>query len=58
VAKLYIKTIATFVEDKCLRVPDAYKKIVQQSISYKNNGKLARLPRFTDTLNAKAGRVV
>lgn len=58
VAKLYIKTIAAFVKDTCLRVPDAYKKIVQQSISYKNNGKYARLPRFIDSLNAKAGRVV
>ena len=35
-----------------------YKEIIQQSISYKNSKKLARLPRFVEALNQAAGRVV
>jgi hypothetical protein len=58
VADLYVKTIASYADDGCLRVPEFYKEILQQSISYKSSGKLARLPRFVEALNQTAGRVV
>ena len=58
VADLYVKTIASYADDGCLRVPEFYKEILQQSISYKSSGKLARLPRFVEELNRAAGRVV
>ena len=58
VADTYTKHIASFVENGCLAVPEAYKAIVQQSVSYKNSAKFARLPSFIDKLNQKAGYVV
>ena len=58
VANIYTRYIASFVENGCLAVPEHYKEIVQQSISYKNSDKLVRLPRFIDALNQAAGRVV
>ena len=58
VANMYTRYIATFAENGCLAVPEHYKEIVQQSISYKCSGKLARLPRFIESLNKAAGRVV
>ena len=58
VVDIYIKMIASYADDWCLKVPEFYKEIVQQSISYKNSKKLARLPRFVETLNQATGRVV
>ena len=58
VANIYTRYIASFAENGCLAVPEHYKEIVQQSLSYKNTNKLARLPRFIDALNLAAGRVV
>ena len=58
VANMYTRYIASFAENECLAVPEHYKEIVQQSISYKYSGKLARLPRFIESLNKTAGRVV
>ena len=58
VADSYARRIASFAENGRLAVPEHYKEIVQQSISYKNAKKLARLPRFMDALNKAAGRVV
>ena len=58
VANIYTRHIALFAENGCLAVPEHYKEIVQQSISYKKSNKLARLPRFIDALNLAAGRVV
>jgi hypothetical protein len=58
VAGLYTKYIASLAENGCLAVPEHYKEIVQQSISYKNASKPARLPRFIHGLNQAAGRVV
>ena len=58
VADVYTKYIASFAENGCLAVPEAYKAIVQQSISYKNSVKFARLPSFIDKLNQKACCVV
>ena len=58
VANLYTRYVASFAENGCLAVPEHYKETVQQSISYKNSNKLARLPRFIDALNQAAGRVV
>lgn len=58
VANIYAKTIASYAEDGSLRVPECYKEIVQQSISYKNSKKLARLPRFVEALNRAAGHMV
>ena len=58
VADRYVKTIASYAREGKLEVPDFYKEIVQQSISYKTSAKLARLPRFVEALNKAAGRVV
>ena len=58
VADTYIKHMASFSQNGYLDVPEHYKAIVQQSISYKNSERLARLPRFIDGLNRKAGYTV
>ena len=58
IADIYTKHIASFAENGCLAVPEAYQAIVQQHISYKNSAKFARLPSFIDKLNQKAGYVV
>ena len=58
VANMYTRYIASFAENECLAVPEHYKETVQQSISYKNSAKLARLPRFIESLNKAAGRIV
>jgi hypothetical protein len=58
VADMYIKFIASYAFDGCLKVPELYKEIVQRSISCKNSRKLARLPRFIEALNHTAEHVV
>ena len=58
VAELYTRHIAAFAQDGRLPVPEFYKGIVQQSISYKSLKKLARLPRFIEELNRQADRVI
>ena len=58
VADVYTKHIAAFGTDGYLAVPEAYKAIVQRSISYKHVAKFARLPSFIKALNRKAGYVV
>lgn len=58
VADIYVKTIAAYASDGSLSVPEFYKEIVQQSISYKDSRKLARLPRFVEALNQAAGQIV
>ena len=58
VANAYMKHIASMTENGYLVIPDAYKAIVQCSVSYKNSRKWARLPSFIDRLNQKAGYVV
>ena len=58
VASTYTKHIAAYAKNGYLEVPEYYKEIVQQSNSYKNSAKLARLPSFIKSLNQAAGRVV
>jgi hypothetical protein len=58
VANIYTRRITSFAKNGCLPVPEYYKEIVQQSISYKSSEKLARLPRFIEALNREAGHVV
>ena len=58
VADMYVKTIASYAEGGRIAVPEFYKKIVQQSISNKNPKRSARLPRFVESLNQLADRVV
>ena len=58
VADTYAKTIASFVEDGYITVPDVYKEIVQRSISYKDSSRAARLPRFIESLNKKANNLI
>jgi hypothetical protein len=58
VAATYTGHLASFSRSGYLEVPEQYKEIVQQSISYKNSEKLARLPRFIDALNREAGYVI
>ena len=57
-ASAYIARIASMAEKGCIDVPEHYKEIVQQSISYKSSSKNARLPRFIEKLNRSAGRTV
>ena len=58
VANIYTRRIASLAKNGCLPVPEYYKEIVQQSISYKSIGKLARLPHFIEALNREAGYAV
>ena len=58
VADLYTRYIASLAENGRLAVPEYYKKLVQQSISYKSSRKLSRLPRFIDALNREAGHTI
>ena len=58
VARTYTKHIAAFAEKGRLPLPDAYKEILQRSISYKSAKKWGRLPAFIRTLNEKAGYAV
>ena len=58
VANIYTRRIASLAKNGCLPVPEHYKEIVQQSISYKSMGKLARLPHFIEALNREAGYAV
>ena len=58
VAYTYMRHIASMAENGCLEVPEHYKEIVQQSISYKYSAKVTRLPDFIESLNQVAGRVV
>lgn len=58
IAKEYIKTILSYSKCGIIQVPEVYKEIVQQSISYKNSTKLARLPQFIEMLNKEAGCVI
>lgn len=55
VAELYPRHIASFAENGALEVPEHYREIVQQSISYKSSNSAARLPKFIASLNEKAG---
>ncbi len=55
VASLYTRHIASFVTNGYLEVPDHYKEIVQQCLSYKDSPKLARVPQFIEMLNERAG---
>ena len=58
VAAVYTKHIAALADHGFLAVPEAYKEIVQRSISYKNSDKFARLPSFIESLNQEAGYVL
>jgi hypothetical protein len=58
VAATYTGHLASFSQNGYLEVPEQYKEIVQQSNSYKNSEKLARLPRFIEELNREAGYTV
>lgn len=58
VADMYIRHIASFAENKCLSVPEHYKKLAKRSALHKKSDKSARLPRFIESLNASAGRII
>ena len=58
VADQYTRRIASMAKNGYLEVPEHYKEIVQQSISYKHTQKLTRLPMFMQSLNKDAGYVV
>ena len=58
VADIYINMVASYAEEGCLTVPEFYKDIVQQSISYKDSSKHSRLPSFIEVLNKEAGCIV
>lgn len=57
-ARLYVKHIASFSENGCLDVPDQYRVLVRKSTSERCSAKDARIPRFVESLNQQAGRVV
>ena len=58
VASLYTMRIASIAANGSLDVPEYYKELVQKSISFKNNAKFARLPKFIESLNQQAGYMV
>ena len=58
VADTYIKHIAALAEAGRVTLPDAYKALVQRSISYKGAKKWARLPSFIQQLNEKAEQAI
>lgn len=58
VAEIYVKTITSYAESGIIKVPEAYKEIVSKSISYKNSSRFRRLPRFIESLNKAARRIV
>ena len=55
VADTYVRHIAAFSENGRLPLPEAYREILQRSISYKTSKKWGRLPSFIQELNEKAG---
>ena len=58
VADIYTKHIAAYADEGALTVPECYKELVQQSVSYKHSSKLSRIPNFIETLNQTAGYVI
>ena len=58
VASLYRRHIAAFAENGKLELPQAYRELLQRSISFKSSVKLARLPRFIGFVNERVGRVI
>lgn len=57
-AALYVRHVASFAEGGRLEVPQAYRQIVQQCMSFKSSAKLMRLPDTIESINEKAGRMV
>ena len=57
-AGLYTTHIAAFAENGYLNLPEHYKKIVQQHHAHRHSKRLARLPKFIEDLNRKAGYVL
>ena len=57
-ASLYIKHIAAFAENGCLNVPDQYRVLARKNAAPGCSPKDARVPRFIESLNQKAGTVV
>ena len=58
VADRYTKHISTFAVDGRLEAPEYYREIVQRSNSNKRSQKFTRLPRFVESMNQAAGRVI
>ena len=58
VAEVYTRRIAALAKNGTLEVPEAYKKTVQRSVSYKSAEKWSRLPSFIEELNRVAGHTV
>ena len=58
VSSTYIRYIASLAESGCLDVPDHYKEIVKQSRFCRHSAKLARLPRYIESVNQEAGYIV
>ena len=58
IAATYVKHIAAFAVDGYLYVPDKYRQIAEQFASGKKSESVARLPRFVEALNQKAGCVI
>ena len=58
IAALYMKHIASFSENGCLAVPDHYREIVKHIADGGSSKKHSRVPRFIDSINHKAGRMV
>lgn len=57
-AALYVKHIASFAVNGCLNAPDQYRTLARRFASGKCSKKDARIPRFLETLNRKAGAVI
>ena len=57
-ASLYTKHIAAFAMNGYLPVPESYGRFTRQNLISKRSARLARLPRFVESINQKAGYVV
>lgn len=55
IASLYTSYIAAPAWNGFLEVSEHYKDIVQQCISHKDSAKFARIPKFIEMLNERAG---
>ena len=58
VAAVYTKHIAALAANGCLAVPEYYSQILGEYAGNQSSPKLARLPRFMESLNREAGRMI
>lgn len=58
IASIYTKHIAAFAVSGCIDVPECYGRLTRQHELLKKSATFARLPRFIESINQKAGYTV